>query len=292
MKPMLLNEVELERIERYVTNHDYWLEEKIDGRRLLLDFHCEGPHRERMKLVGYGRDGQKVSIPDFLLPVYGLRDYGSFTFDGEVAADPSGRQSYWVFDLLRAADRDGSQFISIGDPAWLRRDGLEAVMGKLKSVLPAEMQLVPRAFDPDAKRRQVLAIQQMGGEGVVFKHRDRPYQPGKKNAAAVKAKFTKTLDAVVTNIGMDGKENIEISVWKDHELVEIGRCSTAGKVIPGMHDVVEVRYLYALRADALTRRPVRLYQARLLRIRDDKPSEACTFDQIQFSSKRVLRVET
>lgn len=268
---MLLGELPLEELDRKVVDDEYWLEQKIDGQRLLLDV---GPTHAR----AFGRNGQAVEVPH--LGPHGTGPFtsiGSFIFDGEFL-----NGSFWVFDLLRVENLDGGVALAHDEPFWLRRQALEMLFDQVADV-PPSMKLVPIFRSADRKRQHAVAIQRLGGEGVVLKRRDHPYQPGKRGRLAMKVKFIKDLDAVVTDVGIDGKENIEVSLFNGRSMIPVGKCSTVGKQVPLPGSVVEVRYLYALRPEM-----PRLYQPRLIRTRTDKSPAECTLDQVQFTTKKVL----
>lgn len=271
MKPMLLGELPLDELNRKVVDDEYWMEQKIDGQRLLLDI---GSDRVR----AFGRNGQATEVPH--LGPHGVGPFtsiGSFIFDGEFL-----NGTFWVFDLLRVGDLEGGIALAHDEPFWLRRQALEMLFDQIAD-LPPSMKLVPIHRSADRKREHAVAIQRLGGEGVVLKHRSHLYQPGKRGRLAMKVKFVKDLDAVVSSVGIDGKENIEVSLFNGRSMIPVAKCSTIGKQVPAIGSVVEVRYLYALHPHM-----PRLYQPRMIRSRVDKHPTECTIDQVQFTTKKVL----
>lgn len=274
VKPMLLTELPLDELNRRVADDEWWLEQKIDGQRLLLS-------AEPGNIRAFGRNGQVTDVPH--LGPHGVGPFtsvGYFIFDGEFL-----NGTFWVFDLLRVEDLEGGVELTHDEPFWLRRQALEMLFDNIAGI-PPSMKLVPVFRSADRKRQHALAIQGLGGEGVVLKHRDHSYQPGKRTRRAMKVKFTKDLDAVVTDVGIDGKENIEVSLFNGRSMIPVGKCSTVGKQVPEPGAVVEVRYLYALHPEM-----PRLYQPRMIRVRTDKSPAECTIDQVQFTTKKVLEVE-
>lgn len=86
-----------------------------------------------------------------------------------------------------------------------------------------------------------LVDQWLAGEGVVFKKAESFYRPG-KSSNWVKVKFVHQVDVIVTAKGIDGKDNLELSVWRDGALTEVGHCSalTGDGPLVEVDDVVTV----------------------------------------------------
>ena len=106
----------------------------------------------------------------------------------------------------------------------------------------------------------------------------------------LKWKFVKTVDCIVGEISIDGKQNVEVRLLdpSTSEIIEIGTVGmTPGnlaKVKTG--DVIEVKYLYVENP----RKP-RLYQPSFVKFRDDKSPQQCWMDQITdvgFTNKSVI----
>jgi len=104
-------------------------------------------------------------------------------------------------------------------------------------------------------------------EGVVLHEDTRVY----------KYKFVKQVDCFVTGVGLDGKNNLSLSVYNDEgKEVNVGRISALtgdGKHVT-MGDVVQVNCLYATKS-------LRLYQPTKPIIRKDKLPQECGIQQLK-----------
>ena len=261
MQPMLARSVDLGEIGPFLSDPQYVVQQKVDGDRLLIDVNG---HAVRI----FGRDGQLRSLPT---PAAVVRPFqaldGPWQFDGELA---DGR--LWLFDLPLAA------VVEPKHPYEFRLQMLEKVLSMWN---PGDaVRLLPTARSAAAKHRLLNRVIDAHGEGVMIKRLNAPYQ-SKRSRHVLKAKLTHTIDAVVTRVRPEGKDNAYVGAFNDDlELVEIGSVHLAGKpeVAPGM--VVEIRYLYAD-----TNR--RLVQPTMLRVRWDKEPIECTMDQLWFTNRDV-----
>ena len=277
MKPMLLVEESLSNIDRLCVSSLNWMEPKVDGARKLVGIGNGG-------IVAWGRSGQDTEPPAISpAAIRQLSKIGDFVFDGEWLDG-----TYWVFDLveLRSLERTGASIhpgaqINAQFPYRLRRQALEMVLGELDL---KGMALVPVFREAKEQRRQIEALVAMNAEGVVFKDVESRYEFGRKSRHWTKVKFTNDLDAVVTAIAVDGKENVEVGLFNGRSMIPVATCSTHGKDVPNIGDVVVVRYLYALHPEM-----PRLYgPPRIVGVRNDKPASECLLDQVQYTTKKVL----
>lgn len=273
MEAMLCVDVEPAKLNTYLAAaNSYWLEQKVDGQRVLADVR-DGVTRF------YRRDGKlrtNATAARIERALATLPD-GHYILDGEIVLD--GEYRFYVFDMPLVENAQGQVLVDCTDQYKARRAALELVF---EHWAPDDaVRLMRCERKPGGKRELAEAVRSMGGEGVVLKDPAQTYQPGKRGW--VKIKFTKTVDCVVTGLRWQGKDNATLGIYDDDRLVEVGRCSTIGKPALEVGDVVEMRYLYAVNRDE-----PRLYQPRLLRVRDDKRPELCTLDQLQFTKKEVL----
>lgn len=148
-------------------------------------------------------------------------------------------------------------------------------------------------------------IVDLGGEGVMLKHPDSTYLPGKRKAGTwYKLKKYDTLDAIIVGFEMakegkfDGLIGTVVFALRDisgptgHELVELGRASGMDDATrrdmtenPNayLNKVVEVKY-YGVSGSASTAKGVRHPQ--FVRIREDKSTREC--EDIQMYLPRPL----
>lgn len=265
---MLAEPGDPKRLAKLCTQHQWVVEQKLDGHRVLL-------HVENGAVTPLGRDGlpKKNSIPASVTREFAGFTTGDWYFDGELVGN-----TFWLFDLPSV---DGH--VEPSDPWHFRNSVLTAFFASWNPN-PKHVRLLP-TVEGDAKAEFVLKVFDEDGEGVIFKDRDAPYSPGKRTAKFTKIKFTQDVDCRVTKIKTDGKDNITVALlnpagkWID--VAEVTALAGDGGLI-AVDDVVTVKYLYAMWRDP---EHPRLYQPTLPRIRDDKPVGECTFDQLRFTDR-------
>lgn len=276
---MLAVEGDINQLDFYINNACY-ASQKVDGDRVLtvIDLHEPVPNNVITFLNRRGERRSKLMPEDVLSEMNRLAASGmNCVLDGEVVED-----CYWIFDCPSIVNDRGQILVSTNDPLSTRLACLQLMFEHWQ---PARtIRLLRHVLDPIEKSDLFTSVWKMGGEGIVMKSVSSIYRPGKKHEDWTKVKFTKTVDAFVTELGRNGKENAVYAVYDETgEEVEIGACSIAGKPKPGLYDVLELRYLYARNPET-----PRLYQPRMLRIRTDKNPDECKLDQLQFTSKEVV----
>lgn len=264
MKAMLAEEVPAERLPRYVENDDWWMQQKLDGQRLLVSLD-DGD----VTLLNRNGAPKVTNVPPNLVRVFRDISRGRWVFDGEVIGS-----TFHVFDLPVALDA-----VDTSVPYHLRHRALEGVLDTWEP--GSVVQIVATARTTDEKARLVAKVRASGGEGLILRRHDHVYAEGRRTLDLLKAKFVKTADCVITRTGVDGKENAELAMFEDGALLTVGKCSLIGKPPVSEGDVVEVKYLYATNDQ-------RLYQPRLVRVRTDKEPVECTTDQLKYVSKELV----
>lgn len=261
---MLAGTLEPGDLERVLTDDTWWCQQKLDGDRVLFQV-------EDGKATALNRSGE---IRINLVPRDVTRQFngmpGSWVFDGELLSDGS----YWLFDLPLA-----HVHIRPSDPYRFRLVVLERFFAGWQP--DPCIRLLPTARSAEGKRTLLATVMDQGGEGVIFKSTEAPYRPGRRSQMMLKAKFTKTADCVVIDVGRDGRANCHVGLFDDGQLVEVGSIGTAGRTPVKVGDVVEVRYLYASEDR-------RLYQPVLMAVRTDKGPGECAIDQLVFTNREVV----
>jgi bifunctional non-homologous end joining protein LigD len=254
--PQLLAPIEESEAPAYLRNDQWCMQEKFDGRRMLIS-------KSGATIHGINRKGLVVPLPE---TVYGeiqtLR--GDLVLDGECLGD-----SYVVFDVLGL---DGEDF---------RPKPMSARIIRLVSLLDLHLKYI-RAVDSKSreedKEAMLIMLRSTGKEGVVFKNMDAPYIAGRpaSGASQVKLKFYATASFVV------GAVNAQRSILL-HLFNAAGETVRAGNVtvppnqpIPEAGAIIEVRYLYAYRQSGS------VYQPTLLGRRDDLVPSDCVTSQLKF----------
>lgn len=286
--PVLADKVTEGRIDKYINDDDWAAEQKLDGMRILVRVDDKG-------VVCLQRQGKPTS-KDVPAGVYAafkpLVGSGEWFFDGEMILGQMGKRTLWLFDMPLA----GTQVDPTTD-LWTRKQMLDGFYEGYFD--PAgDVRLLPTAYETADKALLVKRVAENGGEGVMFKHLDKPYEqpksPTPKNGVRsrwiLKAKNWNSVDCVVIATRLDGKDNIQVGVYDGtfkggNQPRVIGECTAlAGdKDAIKVGDVVEIKYLYANDP-----RAPRLYQPTYPKIRDDKAPFECTIDQLVFCNKDVL----
>ena len=276
LRPMLCEEVDAKAdLERFAKDDRYVFEPKLDGQRVMLVV-------EGGTVQAIGRNGQASQhAPRFqdrrhTADMARLAKMGRIVIDGELVGD-----KFWIFDMPELEWQGGVQMTFDANEPWHIRRRALGLLFMAWSPNKDLFGLVSYAEGEEDKLELAHDLLARNCEGVVIKNVDAPYRWGRRTVDALKAKFWKSADLIVTAVGTGGKANAELAAWKDGNLVPVGRTSLNGKgaVSPGM--IVEVKYLYLGPGD-------RLVQPDLLRIRTDKSGPECTFDQLVRTNKEVL----
>ena len=193
----------------------------------------------------------------------------------------SGR-ALWVFDLPVGAGR--------ATPTMHFGARYEILTALLHTWQPKSgINLLPLAVETTSKLQLAHGVLSANGEGIIAKRLDGQYMSGKRSHAMKKLKFYRDIDCVVTDMGREGKSNLGLGLLSSRgDMIDVGEVTSLAGDGPRVKvgDVVCVKYLYAVDPA----RP-RLYQPTLPRLRDDKPADQCTLDQLE-GSYRNLEVLT
>ena len=258
----LLNPIEKNEVSRLLADNRHCLQEKHDGRRMLV-------RKQGDAITGINRRGLVVAIPEPIrlavatIPVDVL-------IDGEAVGE-----TLHAFDLLEVNGNDLRQ-----------RRYLDRHSGLLMVIPPNQPALrwVSTAVDPNDKLESYEELRQGNREGVVFKDIDAPYSPGRPNSCGtqLKYKFVESASFVVT--ARNAKRSVALGLYNgDNDNVKL---VPAGNVtippnhpVPEVGDVIEIKYLYALRASGSIYQPVYLGK------RMDIPAAECTTDQLKYKNE-------
>jgi len=226
--PQLSNPVDESRLEQLITDDSWCMQEKKDGRRLMV-------RKAGALIEGVNRKGVVVSMSAAVVQAIRQLD-GDLILDGEVVGDV-----YWAFDLLEIGGED------------LRSHSVVHRFDELAMLLDAPnegaLRLIPHASTTWAKRELYERLKKTRAEGVVFKRKNAGYVPGRPASGGdhVKFKFTATATCRVLHQNA-GKRSVALAVLQDpgDGFVDIGNVTIpANSCIPAAGSLVEVRYLYA-----------------------------------------------
>ena len=259
----LLNPVEEHDAEKLIEDSAYWMQEKWDGRRLLL-------HKQDGKITGINRRGLAVALPEPL-----VRDAQAcpedFTLDGEAIGD-----MLCAFDVLLVGDEDlrGRRYT----------ERLLILANLLGTFAHPGIHLTETAHLPEEKRRMFDHLKSEGREGVVFKHVDAPYIAGRpaSGGSQLKHKFHETASFIVGKI--NAKRSVTLQLLDGNTLVGAGNVTIPpNHEIPAPGWIVECRYLYAFKESGC------IYQPVYLGVRDDIRAEECTTAQLKYKAESEAR---
>jgi bifunctional non-homologous end joining protein LigD len=252
----LLNPAEEDRIQELMTHPDWWLQEKIDGRRILI-------RREGSTITGINRLGFEIALPQTMVES-ALACSADFILDGEGLGD-----TLHVFDVLSLSGKD---LRNVGHAERFVR-----LQKFLKASIPPHFKVVETAFHLSDKRALFERLQRDHREGVVFKHMMAPYTPGRpaSGGSQLKFKFCETASFIVTK--PNPKRSVSLILFDGDRVVPTGNVTIPpNHEIPAPGTVVECRYLYAFRESGS------IYQPVYLGPREDIRAEECTTAQLKY----------
>ncbi|RBP38618.1 ATP-dependent DNA ligase [Roseimicrobium gellanilyticum] len=257
----LLNPVEEEKVQELLTHPDWWLQEKIDGRRLLI-------RKEGTTITGINRLGQETALPQTMVES-ALACTADFILDGEGLGDV-----LHVFDALSLHSED------------LRHEGYAERFVRLSKFLkvsiPPHFKLVDIACQLSAKREMFTRLQREHREGAVFRHMMAPYTPGRPASGGMqlKYKFCETASFIVTK--PNPKRSVSLILFDGDRVVSAGNVTIPpNHNVPAPGTIVECRYLYAFRESGS------IYQPVYLGPREDIRAEECTTAQLKYKPEPV-----
>ncbi len=254
--PQLLNSIDEEQVLRLIQDDNWCMQEKQDGRRLLI-------RKRGQDITGINKKGNTVGLALPLFDVVKAFD-ADVTIDGESIGD-----NLFAFDLL---ELDGVDIRS-----WPYRERLAALMNLLFSVQQRTIKLVETAFTSAQKLALLNQLKAGKREGIVFKQVWSAYTPGRPNSGGnqLTHKFVATLSAVVAKI--NAKRSVELQLIGKDGWVSCGNVTIpANHKIPATGQVCEIRYLYCFPESGV------LFQPVYLGVRDDVDDTECLTSQLKF----------
>jgi bifunctional non-homologous end joining protein LigD len=144
------------------------------------------------------------------------------------------------------------------------------------------IEFVETATDPANKERLFQRLRFQRKEGIVFKRLSAPYTPGRPNSGGnqLKHKFYATCSAVVSQI--NDKRSVELRLLNCKGWLPIGNVTIPPNFqVPGVGQVVEVRYLYAFKESNA------LFQPVYLGPRKDIEQHECVISQLKHKAQEV-----
>ena len=253
--PQLLNAIDEDQLEALLNDRQHVMQEKHDGRRLMLQ-------KSGNTITGINKLGVVTGFPVIIAEEFRVAD-ADFTVDGEIVGE-----EYHAFDLL-ALDGDDLR-------GRTYQERYLHLMNLMASFNHLHISLVESAYLPRQKRDLFDWLKTRNREGVVFKRSDAIYTAGRPNSGGpqVKFKFVETASFIV--IKVNGKRSVSLMVFDGDKVVPVGNVTIPpNHEIPGVGDIIEARYLYAFRGGSL-------FQPVYLGVRDDIRAEECQIDQLKY----------
>lgn len=251
----LLNPIEEDELIQCVENEQWWAQEKMDGKRMLI--------QKKDEIIAINRKGLLVGAPRSIMDSASAIDR-TFIIDGEAIGD-----DLHVFDLLAL---DGNNLK--GEPYHIRYALL------LELNFSGAIQIVKTSKTTVEKQLLYTELQKATAEGIVYKKHDASYQAGRPNSGGdqVKFKFYETASVLVSKV--NDKRSVGMTVNnKNGQTIFIGNVTIAvNKEIPTVNSVIEVRYLYAYKGGSL-------YQPTFLNIRTDIDEQDCSIAQLKYKKE-------
>lgn len=253
--PQLLNPVGEEPLPRLLRDPHWAMQEKKDGKRLLL-------RKENGLVEGINKKGLIVDVPQTIVTSASELP-GDFVMDGEAIGNV-----LHAFDLL----------ILKGEDLRSRtcKARYTALMNLLAGGPPRHIKLVSCFVHPQDKGAWLETFRRQKAEGVVFKHWNAPYTAGRpaSGGTQLKHKFVATLSAVVSKV--NAQRSVALRLLNHEGWQPVGNVTIpVNHEVPAVGAVVEVRYLYAYPDGAL-------YQPVYLGPRSDVGQEECVCSQLKF----------
>jgi bifunctional non-homologous end joining protein LigD len=257
LRPQLLNAIDSSEAEALVFDPQFMAQTKADGERRMIRVADGLPE-------GINRKGEIVQLPTVIAEAIARRFPGPLTIlDGEQI-----NNVFHAFDILAERGRAIDHL-----PAEERYHLLCEAVG------PADAAVcVLQAAITTAEKRALLDhAKENGEEGIVFKHRQARYEPGRPASGgdALKFKFWLSASCRVAAIN-SGKRSVQIEVHDAGRWTNVGNVTVkANQAFPGVGAIVEVKYLYLASAQGS------LFQPELIAVRTDLDDAACCMTQLK-----------
>lgn len=253
VRPQLLNPVNKSCVTGLICDGDWWLQEKHDGVRMLVQV-LDG------KATAINRKGLTVGAPLTILDSFKSVPDGSL-IDGEAIGD-----NFFAFDLL-AYDGNSTE----NHPYFKRFEILETLE------FGSHVTVSETAKTTTEKTHLLDICKKNSSEGVVIKNINAKYESGRPASGGMqlKHKFYKTASVIVSGQN-DDRRSVQMSVVSQGELTFVGNVTIPpSSDIPEKDSIIEVRYLYAYPNGSL-------YQPTFLFKRNDVELDECSVDQLEY----------
>lgn len=220
LRPQLLNDIDEDELEMYLTSDDWCMQEKFDGRR-------RGLIKTSDTVIATNKQGLSVSASHAVISQFikvTSKDK-EVTLDGEDMGN-----SIELFDMLTHPGTYKERY-----NALLKYDAIEP-----------GIRVVKTAWTEKDKRAMLAFCKKSNAEGVVFKRVNSLYKPGRPNSGGdqMKYKFRASASCIVTDISTK-RRSVSIGVYEQGKLIPVGNVTIyPNHDVPDKGAVVEIKYLY------------------------------------------------
>ena len=256
--PELLEPISESETNRYLQDDQYSLEEKFDGTRLSTRL-------DNDVCAAYNRLGGFIPVPVEVEKAVRALGCGNIWLDGEFEFG-----KFVVYDLLEFEGEDYREHAQSN-----RRQQLERL------IVDGPFIRLSREYLGTADKTAALAtFRKRGIEGVVFKHRRKPYMPGKAGVNR-KLKFWESATVRVSqklkndSAHSFGVEVLDAGVWKS-----VGNVTCKGP-LPALGTFREIKYLYVAAGGSL-------YQPEDLGARTDVTDADCDAAKLKHKATQPI----
>jgi bifunctional non-homologous end joining protein LigD len=179
--PQRCNSIAGSEVERLLSDDAWWMQQKFDGRRLLLRRH--GQQVSGINCRGLVLD----ALPEPLVVAVRKLAAEDVLLDGEAI----GGARFVAFDLLSVGDQD------LRSRAYFKR--YEQLLDLVDAVDADELRFAPVASNHRQKAAMLARLQDAGAEGVVFKRSASTYTSARPASGGdwLKLKFVATANCIV-----------------------------------------------------------------------------------------------
>ncbi|MCF6347938.1 MAG: WGR domain-containing protein [Flavobacteriaceae bacterium] len=253
----LLNPIKEVEIVQYIHDNDWWLQEKKDGKRMLVQ-------KKEDTIIAINRKGFSIGMLKSIQTSAELIAH-TFIIDGE-AID----EKLYVFDLLYYNGKD------------LKTETYQNRYELLQSIrFTNNIKVVTSAKSVAEKQKLFEQLKNENTEGVVFKKVNSLYKAGRPNSKGdqVKFKFYDTASVIVSKV--NDKRSVGFSILDNGKEIFVGNVTIPpNKEIPKKEDIIEIRYLYAYKTGSL-------YQPTFISKRTDIDKQDCKIEQLKYKNTGV-----
>lgn len=252
--PQLLNEITDDELPQYLNSNEWYMEEKYDGRRLLIE-------KKGQNTTAINKKGLAILIPQKVIDLINSVPQ-DITLDGEIIGE-----NYYIFDILEFNGED------VKNRTFKERLQLR------NSISQLSQNFVKTYTSPEDKKEFFERLKAQEKEGAVFKKMSSLYVSGRPASGGNQMKYKFWASATVEVVSNHKtKRSVGVALYDGNDKKLMGSVTIpANYDIPTLGQIVEVIYLYCHVGGAL-------YQTKYKGVRDDQNLQDCKYSQLKFKA--------